>query len=99
MTCPTCNDTAVTPRGTCWTCDATTRTPDRDLVQTRSERDALEALLDRYSLANVVEALACIAWAKADHVRTNWQDERLARAWDADACTLSAIVSRLKNGG
>jgi len=56
---------------------------NRDL--TEQERDALEALVDASNLMAVVQALSEICDAKAEHVRANWQDEPLARAW-AWAC-------------
>lgn len=49
--------------------------------QERSE--ALEALLDEYGdPEHLLDVLATIASEKADHVRSNWQDEARAKAWD-----------------
>ena len=41
----------------------------------------LEALVDANGLRAVVEALAAIAYAKADHIQEAWQDRGLARLW------------------
>ena len=55
------------------------------------EFEVLEALVDRAGLRNVVYALACIARAKAEHIRTNWQDDLLAKLWDRNAGTLERV--------
>lgn len=46
------------------------------------DRDALEALVDRHTAKGVLNALSQICEDKAEHVRTNWQDENLAKNWD-----------------
>jgi hypothetical protein len=52
----------------------------------RNNIDAdLEELIDRASLGHVLAALTTICRGKADHVRSNWQDHSLARAWDRAA--------------
>lgn len=60
--------------------------------------DELEALVDKYTLATVLDVLAEVASAKADHVETNWQDSQLAKAWDLNAAKLlnaSAFAHKL----
>ena len=42
----------------------------------------LEAMVDKFGLATVLNGLSFICSAKADHVATNWQDKRLAKAWE-----------------
>ena len=54
-----------------------------------SDRDVLETFIDQHSLAVVLDALADIAYAKADHVQTNWQDDVLESAWIAVGGKLS----------
>lgn len=44
--------------------------------------EALEQLVDRLGYAKTLDWLADIATDKAAHIRTNWQDERLARRWE-----------------
>lgn len=61
---------------------------------------ALEDLIDRYNLSSVILEIANISAEKAEHVRSNWQDEGLARAWDKAAratekCALSDAVTNL----
>lgn len=60
-------------------------------------RDTLEALVDRYSMAAVVHALARIADAKADHLETNWQDRHSAAQWTRVSARLDAQVPRIEN--
>lgn len=45
----------------------------------------LERLLDEMGAEGVARALAEICREKADHLRTNWQDEEAARGWESDA--------------
>jgi hypothetical protein len=56
---------------------------------------ALEVMVDKVGLRNVIFALACIAEDKAEHVRSNWQDHALAKKWENDARKLDAIAHRL----
>lgn len=48
----------------------------------KDKRDALEAIMDQCSPYDMCEMLAVIANEKADHVRTNWQDEATAKQWE-----------------
>lgn len=41
----------------------------------------IEALIDRTSLAAVLESIATIAGEKSEHIASNWQDAGLARVW------------------
>jgi len=43
---------------------------------------ALEKYVDAHGPESVCECLEKIFAEKADHVRTNWQDEKLAREWE-----------------
>jgi hypothetical protein len=52
----------------------------------------LEALVDKYSLAQIVDALAEVAFAKAEHLQANWQDKSTAKVWERAG-------SRLRNAG
>lgn len=56
---------------------------------TNDEAVALEAMIDRCGLETVVAALALICGEKAEHVRSNWQDRALAKAWDRCGAHLS----------
>ena len=54
----------------------------------QERKDTLEALIDATSLRAVVAAIAEIARNKAEHIRTNWQDNITAQAWDMSASRL-----------
>jgi hypothetical protein len=66
---------------------------------TPSERESrLETEhVDADGLSATVSTLAKICREKAEHLRTNWQDETAARLWDKDADVLESITSRLYN--
>jgi hypothetical protein len=58
---------------------------------------ALEAMTDHAGLRNVVWALASICWDKAEHVQAAWQDDQLARDWNANAAMLSRFAEKLRS--
>ena len=65
---------------------------------TPKEKELLESLIDHYTLTEVVEELANIAYEKAEHVRSNWNDKPLEKAWnkignDFDKMALKIQVS------
>jgi hypothetical protein len=51
----------------------------------------LEPILDSSKLELVIRALAEICQAKAEHVRSNWQDESLAAFWEGAAKKLDGV--------
>jgi hypothetical protein len=59
--------------------------------------ETLEKLIDAASLSCVMEDLIAICHAKADHLRSNWQDESTARVWERDAATLEKARVKLHN--
>jgi hypothetical protein len=70
----------------------------RDL--TSEEKTVLEQLIDRTSLETVLQNIGNICVEKAEHIRTNWQDDPLARLWQlagmrADTCAGSSAVHRV----
>lgn len=71
----------------------------KDVVSDPKDMAVIEALIDRYSLANVVEALVAICGEKADHIESNWQDADLARDWTTDARLLDRVICKLRNAG
>jgi len=62
---------------------------------TREHWDELELMVDRYSVAELVAALAKVCREKAEHIRVNWQDDDTARPWDRNAARLEAVVPKL----
>jgi hypothetical protein len=47
----------------------------------RSLTDELERLVDETTLGSVLDALAEVAFEKAEHVSASYSDEPLARLW------------------
>lgn len=48
----------------------------------QDDLDAIETLIDRYGMAEIMLALVHITGEKAEHIRTNWHDDLLANDWD-----------------
>jgi len=53
-----------------------------DIKQHNANLDTLESMTDKNDVHYVLETLAEVCSAKADHLRTNWQDEHTARHWE-----------------
>jgi hypothetical protein len=50
--------------------------------------DTLEQLVDQHGLDAVLRALADVCSDKANHIRSNWQDETTAKRWQRAAETI-----------
>ncbi len=59
------------------------------------EHEELELLLDRYGPHDIAAALAHVCGEKADHVRSAWQDEELAKAWERAAREFDKCADKL----
>jgi len=59
--------------------------------------DELENIIDRNGLLNVLGTIEEICYLKADHLRTNWQDEVSAKAWENDGKLISKILNKIIN--
>jgi hypothetical protein len=59
--------------------------------------EELERLVDQYGLHRVTDWLADICAQKAEHIRHNWQDEKMARLWEKDSNTFNRALNRLEN--
>jgi hypothetical protein len=57
---------------------------------------ALENMVDRVGLANVLYALGHICNAKANHIEENWQDQITAKAWLRDARKLDRWAAQIE---
>jgi hypothetical protein len=53
----------------------------------------LEPMVDRHTIADVLESLAVLAALKAEHVSTNWGDRTLARSWERVARKIEQAVT------
>ena len=60
---------------------------------------ALEAMVDKVGLRNVVYALASICDGKAEHLAHAWQDHISAKQWAANAARLDKTAHQLKGTG
>lgn len=59
-------------------------------------KDALEQIVDRTSLRDVVELLAVICEEKADHIVAHWQDQLTAKAWLRSAKALDRSAAKVE---
>ena len=55
-------------------------------------KEQLEKMVDEAGFLTVVSALQDICFEKAEHLRSNWQDETSARFWEADGKRLNKIL-------
>ncbi len=53
--------------------------------------DILESLVDKLTLATVIEMLERICHKKAENLRTHWKDEVSAKLWDKAARQIENI--------
>lgn len=60
---------------------------------------ALEALVDRFTLAEVLAGLARVSAEKACHLESNWQDSRSAKIWERACHKLDVMSGSLSNYG
>ena len=67
-----------------------------DVTKHNLALDQLEALVDGSSYRGVLQLLAEVASAKADHIRETWQDEALADAHDKIAIQLLNAGERVQ---
>ncbi len=57
-------------------------------VSVHEAQTTLESLVDQFSVSTVIAMLSDVASEKAEHIRSAWQDEGLAKVWDRMAKTL-----------
>ena len=57
----------------------------------------IEDMVDSSSVAAVLTALAEICHEKAEHIRSNWQDRRLAGSWDKTGDIVEQMLRKLEN--
>ena len=60
------------------------------MTMTTDNPTYLEDAIDRVGLAAVLSLITEICDAKADHLRSNWQDEAAARAWEQAAVKVNS---------
>jgi hypothetical protein len=57
-----------------------------------ADQHELESMVDQYGLRVVMVMLANICFDKAEHVRSNWQDDDMAMSWERDANVLEGVA-------
>jgi hypothetical protein len=63
------------------------------LELTQVDRDTLESMIDRHSLAAVLDALTVICHEKAEHLMSAWQDNNAARSWTESAGRIDTVAN------
>ena len=58
--------------------------------------DTLEAMIDKYTLSEVIDFLVCICAKKASHLLENWGDEIQAGDWSRAAHALLTAENRIQ---
>jgi len=58
-------------------------------------KEKIEAIVDATSVREVLDALEEVCHEKAEHVRSNWQDEGLAIAWNLAGKYVTHGVNKL----
>ncbi|HEX6825434.1 MAG TPA: hypothetical protein VF077_03875 [Nitrospiraceae bacterium] len=56
--------------------------------------DRLEALIDRYGIAEVLMSVSELCGRKSEHIATNWQDAALAKRWATLEGAVGVIVPK-----
>ena len=65
------------------------------LIETENQVvEKIEAIMDASSANYVLNSIVQIAWGKADHLRTNWQDENAAKEWEKLASKLETLADK-----
>jgi len=53
---------------------------------------ALENMIDKLGLDRVLDMISEVCYDKAEHARSTWQDERLARRWEKTARAVNRLL-------
>jgi hypothetical protein len=61
---------------------------------TKALIDTIEPLVDRHGLPAILNALADMCSAKADHLLCNWQDTQSAQWWVARSKTFETLAAK-----
>tara|TARA_R110000824_G_scaffold90304_1_gene220683 strand:+ start:358 stop:576 length:219 start_codon:yes stop_codon:yes gene_type:complete len=67
------------------------------LIETENQiGEKIEAIIDASSANYVLNSIVQIAWGKADHLRTNWQDKSAAKEWENLALKLETLADKFE---
>lgn len=55
----------------------------------------IEQLIDMLGTDQLLHGIAQVCFEKAEHIRTNWQDQELAQLWDKRADKITSLANKL----
>jgi hypothetical protein len=55
-------------------------------------KQQLESLIDRNSLATVLQAMSEICYEKEEHIEANWQDKNLSKIWASAGTRIERVL-------
>jgi hypothetical protein len=59
--------------------------------------DCLETTyIDKYGLIAILDALEDICYKKGEHLRGNWQDEKMGKNWETVGFEIGKIATKFK---
>ena len=56
--------------------------------------EQIEKLIDERNVSQMLIVMAQVCNEKADHLRSNWQDEQAARTWERTAKKLDTLADK-----
>ena len=59
-------------------------------------KEQIEAIMDKHGVVRTLEMIAEICAEKADHLRSNWQDDVSATEWDLISSAVDSAVERVR---
>lgn len=65
---------------------------------TDQDSQELERIIDACGLDEVINTLADICFGKAEHLRSNWQDNNTAKLWELAGVCINATLADRKAG-
>ena len=60
------------------------------------KRIIIEQMIDESGMENFLDAVETVCYDKADHLRTNWQDEYAAKQWEKTASKIETVICYLR---
>lgn len=63
---------------------------------TSLNKDTLEQYIDKYGLSETLSHISDVCYSKAEHLRSNWQDENSASVWEKDAKKIMALSVKVE---
>lgn len=61
----------------------------------KDQLELLELWIDRAGVGGLLCAISGICREKAEHIRSNWQDEGTARVWEYNARRIEAAAAKM----